>query len=161
TDGGQRGYTFSLIGQFLELFLIPVRKRFARAELERTKLEVADAVLDLATQVRAGFYKVQAAQQIVAMRKTIVEAAQASAELAGRQFEAGNLSELDLANEQGLYVQAQLDLARSEAELLSERERLTRLLGVWGRDTDWKIAAQLAEIPKPEPALERLESFAV
>src|SRR5262245_15311897 len=52
SDGGAVGpgvtaYEFSLIGEFLDLFLMPLRKRFARAEFERVKLDVGDAVLDL------------------------------------------------------------------------------------------------------------------
>ncbi len=53
---------------------------YARASLERVKLEVADAVLETTAQVKRAFYGAQAAQQMVGMRRAIVDAAQASAE---------------------------------------------------------------------------------
>jgi len=157
----QTGYEVSIVGEFLDLFLMPLRKRFARAELERVKLDVGDAVLDLAAQVRAAFYTVQAAQQMAQMRATIVEAAQASAELAARQHEAGNLSDLDLASEQALYAQARLDLQRSQAQLLADREHLTELLGLWGRNVEWKLTAPLPDLPPAEPKLDHVETFAI
>ena len=151
----------SIASEFIDLFLIPLKRRFARAEFRRVKLEVAQEVLDLAAEVRNAFYGVQAAAQILEMRHTVLEAAQASAELAARQHEAGNLSDLDLSTEQALYAQAKLDVARADAEFTLARERLTELLGVWGRDVEWKIAPRLPEIPAAEPALEHLEKFAI
>src|SRR5262249_47489357 len=130
-------------------------------EFERVKLDVGDAVLDLASRVRAAYYTFVASQQMVEMRRTIVEAAQASAEIAARQREAGNLSDLDLANEQAMYVQARLDLQRSEAQLLPDRGHLTELLGLWGREVEWKIAARLPDLPAAEPQLDHVETFAI
>jgi outer membrane protein, heavy metal efflux system len=151
----------SLVGEFLDLFLIPLKKRFARAAFERVKLEVADAVLAVADEARAAFYQVQAAQQVAAMRRTIADATRAAADLAARQHEAGNLSDLDLAAEQGLSAQAKLDHARAGAEVLALRERLNRVLGAWGRETGWTIGVGLPQLPKREPALAHVESFAV
>jgi cobalt-zinc-cadmium efflux system outer membrane protein len=155
------GYEFSIVGEFLDLLLMPIRKRFARAEFERAKLEVASEVIEAVAQVRTAFYTVEAAQQMVEMRRTIAQAGEASAELAGRQHHAGNLSNLDLASEQATYAQARLDLARAEADLVANREQLNRLLGVWGRDVEWKTAGTLAPLPDRELPLEHVESVAI
>jgi hypothetical protein len=55
---------------------------------------------------------------------------EASVELAQRQHDAGNISDLDYTGEQALHEQIRLDLARSEGEILVVRERLIRLLGL-------------------------------
>src|SRR5262249_25245985 len=107
------------------------------------------------------FFTAQASTQIVAMRRTMLEAQQAATELAVRQHEAGNISDLDLSNEQAVYTQAKLDLARAEDQLLADREGLTRLLGVWGADVEYKLAPKLPELPAREPPLEHLERVAV
>jgi outer membrane protein, heavy metal efflux system len=150
-----------VVQSFLDLFLIPARKTLAGAELEHAKLKVGTAALDLAADVRSAYYTLQGAQQILALRRVIVEAASASAELAKRQNEAGNLSELDLVNEQGQAEQVELDAARSEADVMAARERLTRLMGLWGPQVSWTITAQLPPLPKAEPPLAHLESLAI
>src|SRR5215467_5498838 len=98
---------------FLDVFTLPARKKIAAAELEATKMRVADAVLELAARVRSAYFAVQGAQQVVAMRRTIVAASGASAELARRQREAGNINELDLVSQEALNQQVLLELARA------------------------------------------------
>ncbi len=151
----------SATGAFLDLFLMPLKKKLANAEFRRVKLEVADAVLTKVDAVAQAFYAVQASTRIVAMRRTMLEAQEAATELAVRQHEAGNISDLDLSNEQAVYAQAKLDVARAEYQLLADRENLTRLLGVWGTDVDYKVTAKLPDVPTEEPDLAHLERVAI
>ncbi len=146
---------------FLDVLTMPLRKRVAGMELERTKLEVGDHVLELAGEVRTAFYEAQAAEQIVAMRRLVAQAAKTSAELAQRQHDAGNMSELTLSSELGLASQAALDLKRSEGEATTEREHLNKLMGLWGHRTAWRAATKLPELPKDEVSLDALEATAI
>jgi len=146
---------------FLDLITLPLRKRVAAAELEATKLEVGDHVLELASQVRDGFYKAQAAEQVLAMRNLVDEAAGTSAELARRQHEAGNMSDLALNTELGLSAQTTLDRKIGEGDAVVAREKLNKLMGTWGPRTRWKLAARLPELPASEPALDHLENAAI
>jgi cobalt-zinc-cadmium efflux system outer membrane protein len=148
-------------GAFLDLFLMPLKKKLAKAEFRRVKLDVAAAVLAKVDAVAEAFYAVQASSQIVVMRRTMLAAQEAATELAVRQHEAGNISDLDLSNEQAVYTQAKLDLARAEYQRLADRESLTRLLGVWGADVEYKVAAKLPEIPHLEADLAHLERIAI
>jgi cobalt-zinc-cadmium efflux system outer membrane protein len=159
--GGVAELLGSVAGAFLDLFLMPLKKKVARAEFRRTKLEVADAVLGKVAAVSQAYYTVQAATQIVALRRTVLEAQHAAAELALRQHEAGNLSELDLVSQQSSYAQGKLDLARAEYQLLGDREVLTRLLGVWGLDVEYQVAPSLPELPDAEADLSHLERVAI
>ena len=146
---------------FLDLITLPLRKRVAAAELEATKLEVGDHVLELASRVREGFYMAQAAEQVLAMRNLVDEAAGTSAELARRQHEAGNMSDLALNTELGLSAQTTLDRKRSEGDAIVARESLNKLMGTWGPRTAWKMPKRLPELPSEEPSLDRLESAAI
>lgn len=146
---------------FLDLVTMPMRKRVAATELEATKLEVGDAVLKLASEVRSAYYAAQAAQQIAAMRRVISESAQTAAELARRQYDAGNTNDLTLSSELGLAAQARLDLQRSEGDAVVAREHLNKLMGIWGTRTHWKLSARLPELPADEVPLERLETTAI
>jgi cobalt-zinc-cadmium efflux system outer membrane protein len=146
---------------FLDIVTMPMRKRVAATELEATKLEVADHVLDLASQVREAFYTAQATEQVVAMRRLVEEAASTSAELARRQHEAGNMSDLALHTQLGLSAQTTLDRKRAEGEAAVAREKLNKLMGTWGPRTAWKVGSKLPELPTEEAPLERLESVAI
>jgi cobalt-zinc-cadmium efflux system outer membrane protein len=151
----------SLVQDFLDLFMLPLRKRLGAEQFEHAKLRLANEVFRLAGEVRQQYYFIQALQQLVELRGTVFETAQASAELSERQYKAGNIGELELETERGIYQQAKLDLGRDELQLAVQRERLTRLLGLWGSQTEWKISTKLADIPSREEGLEHLESLAI
>ena len=145
--GGGTGLELAIVQDFLDLFHIGLRQRLAEAALEAARLRVAGEVIDLAGRVRAAFYDAQAAGQLVEMRQTVLAAAEASHDLARRLREAGNVTELDLQNERAAYEQAKVDLAAAEAEATDRRERLTAMMGLWGKQTQWTIARRLPELP--------------
>ena len=122
-------FELAITQTLVDLFQLRSRRALGRAELKAAQLRVAGAVIGFAAEVRADYYTLQAAQQALAQQRTINAAAQASAELARRQHDAGNISDLDLENEQALYERAKLDLARSELDELRARERLLADLG--------------------------------
>lgn len=146
---------------FLDVLTLPLKKRVAATQLEATKLHVADHVLELAADVRAAFYRAQAAEQVTRMRRLVNEAASASADLARRQHDAGNMNDLALNTELTLAAQTTLDLHRSEGEAAVLREALNKHLGVWGERTKWKLGPRLPEMPNQEAPLEHLESRAI
>jgi cobalt-zinc-cadmium efflux system outer membrane protein len=157
----QTGFGLSVSQDFLSVFLLAARKKVAAAQLRATERRVGDAILRTANEVEVAFYTVAAAQQIASMRRTILEMGDAGLDLAQRQHRAGNISDLDLANEQGLYEQVRTDLARSDAEVVAAREVLTRLLGLWGPDAAFRIVEKLPELPAGDPPLDHLESWAL
>ena len=113
----------------VDLFQLRRRRALGQAAFEAARLRVTGSVLGFAAGVRADYYTLQAAQAALAQQRTVTEAAEASAELARRQHDAGNVSDLDLENEQALYERAKLDLARAELDELQSRERLLADLG--------------------------------
>lgn len=146
---------------FLDLLTLPLKKRVAATELERTKLEIGDHVLELAGQVREAFFTAQAAEQVAAMRRLVDDASKTSADLARRQHAAGNMSDLALSTELALSAQTSLDRRRAEGEAAVAREKLNKLMGAWGPRTRWKMGTRLPELPKEEVPLAHLESTAV
>jgi outer membrane protein, heavy metal efflux system len=155
------GEALSVSQDFLGVFVLAARKRVAAAQLQATKLRVGNAVLLVTYEVESAYYNLGAAQQIAAMRKMILEAGDAAVDLARRQHEAGNINDLDLVNQEALYEQVRADLVRSDADVIVARETLTRLLGVWGADSTYRVEGKLPELPSEEVGLERLESLAL
>jgi cobalt-zinc-cadmium efflux system outer membrane protein len=96
------------------------------------------------------------------MRQAVVQATDASREFARRLHEAGNVTDLDFANERATYEQSKLDLARAEAEVLETRERLNGLMGLWGPDAAaWSVANRLPDLPAADPPPGDVEPQAV
>jgi cobalt-zinc-cadmium efflux system outer membrane protein len=147
--------------EFFDLLVIPLRKKVAAAQLMKTKLQVGDAILKLAAEVKTAFYELQAEQQLVGRLKAINETDATAVELAQRQHEAGNINDLDLANQQATYSQSKLDIAETSASIRAGREKLNRLMGTWGEDTAWKIDNELPDLPASDFPQRRLESLAI
>ncbi len=144
-----------------DLIFLPAREGAARAELDAAVLSVAGAALDLALEVRRAHIRYVAAQQIVELRRTVAQAARASADAAEQIHAAGNSTDLDLANERALYQEARLVLAQAETTLATERQRLGALMGVWGNQTKWTAVGRLPEPPAREIDVSRSERVAL
>ena len=154
-------YEFGITQNFLNILMLPARKKLSNIRFEQVKLQVADEVIQMVADVRKSYFKVLGARQIRDLRNEITLAAGNSFELAQRLHTAGNISDLELATEKAHFEQSRLELARSETTLLDEREHLTRLMGLWGAQTKWLLPPQLPDIPGTEMPLEHVESLAV
>src|SRR5262249_26503659 len=102
--------------EFITIFFFPARKRIWRPKFEARKLHVTNAVLELAARVRVAYYGLTAAENLAEVLRTNAEAARASADLAGKIHDAGNLSDLDLARERALATQLALEFEKSKGE---------------------------------------------
>ena len=90
---------------FLDVFILPLKKELASVELERTKLRVADEVIRLAAEVKTGFYELLASQELLERLELMGEIRLAASEFAAVQEQAGNLNELDLEQHRAVYNQ--------------------------------------------------------
>ncbi|HEX4445298.1 MAG TPA: TolC family protein [Polyangiaceae bacterium] len=144
---------------FLDLLLIPAKKKVAAAQFDAARFRVGSAVLDVAAQVKAAFFAAQAAEQALAVRRTMADGEEATFEIARRQAEAGNIGDLAAANEKTLYLEARLEVTRGEAEASETHEKLTRLMGL--ASPSWRTTGRLPEVPASDPPLDQLEERAV
>lgn len=156
-----RPFELSLTQTLFDLIQLPVRRKFGAAMFEAAKTRVSGAVINFAADVRSDFYELQAAQQVLARQNTITEAARISTELARKQHDAGNISDLDLENEQAVYEQAKVDLARTQLAALKDRERLVMDLGLTRNDSQWKVQPEFGTIPQTDTPVEELEATAL
>jgi cobalt-zinc-cadmium efflux system outer membrane protein len=144
------------------VFTIAARERVARAELDVVVLEIAKVVLDTVHDVRRAFYTYQATQQQHEINHTIASTAQGSFDTARALHQAGDINEVQLAQEQAVYEQARLDLVDSEGAVVEAREEINRLLGLWGQPAAaWWVETSLAGIPRDEVALGDVMKLAV
>jgi outer membrane protein TolC len=88
-----------------------------------------------------------AAQESLRYAHQVMRAAEASAELAQRMLQVGNFSALQRAREQAFYADAALGVAHAEQAERAARERLTRLMGLWGTQTTFVLPERLPDPP--------------
>jgi outer membrane protein, heavy metal efflux system len=150
-----------LLKEFIDILLLPLRKRIAAAQFEAAKLRVGHDILSVAADVRAAFYEHQGDQQLVDLRKTVADATERAAEAALKMHEAGNLRDLDLASEQANHAQAKIEIAKAQANAVQSREKLNKLMGAFGTQTNWTVAPRLSELPGSEVSTAQLESRAI
>jgi outer membrane protein TolC len=139
----ERGLHFNLA----RLLALPLIRQVEGRRLERTQNQVALTVLALAADTRKAYYQALAAEESVRYQRQVQQTAQASAELARRMQQVGNFNKLQRAREQAFYAEATLDLARAEQARQASRERLTRLLGLWGEQAAFKLPERLPDLP--------------
>ena len=145
----------------LDLLMLPLRRRVAADHLAAAQLRVADETLRLVAEVKMAVYGLQGDDAMLAHQRTIVDIQGTALDLAQRQHEAGNITDLALGQQQAAYNAARLDLAMAESDRREHSEKLNRLLSLWGGDTAWKIAGGLPPVPESDVPLRGLESLAV
>ena len=102
--------------QVADLWQIPVRKKIAAAELERTILATSRRGIELAADVRAACYKLIALQRNEAMLREGRGLAERAAKLAHAQFEAGEVSQFDLNLARAALLDVDLEVLALERE---------------------------------------------
>lgn len=162
TKRAENNVELSISQDFIDVILMPFKRRVATSEYDAVKLRVTDAVLGFILEVKKAYYSAQASEQVRELQKTALEASEAAVELADRQQKAGTLKALDLSIERAAYEEAKLSYEKSKADALLAREPLNRLMGLAGEDAAlWKINSSLKDLPESDPKLENLETRAL
>ncbi len=138
-----RRLTFGL----LDLLTLPQRKGIADRSMARAQIKLTSDVIQQVTLVRQAWVRAVAARQSHVYALQVVEAAQASAELARRMQAVGNFSRLQQARQQSFYSDAAVQLASAQHEVTASTEALVRVLGL----TD--AQAQVLQLPDRLPEL--------
>jgi outer membrane protein TolC len=150
-----------VVGDILALATLPFRSEIARRRFQKAQLRAAEDTLRLAADVRRAYYRAVAANELVVLLSDAKSTAESTAQLAQKLGETGALNKLDQAREQVFYAETTADLASLRQEAASARERLIRLLGLWGEDVNIRLPQQLPLLPRRPLALPRIEVDAV
>jgi cobalt-zinc-cadmium efflux system outer membrane protein len=161
-DDGDVNTEFVFMQDVMDVILMPLRRRVAKAQFEQAKLQLSDSVIALIAEIKAAYYEYQAAQQNIVLQATALQAAEASAELAERLYKAGNINAVELGIQRSALEQAQIDFTENETTSRLAREPLNRLMGLKGdAASQWDIKHGLPELPSSDPQLNKLESLAL
>ncbi|MEW6691594.1 MAG: TolC family protein [Pseudomonadota bacterium] len=139
----ERTFLFDIFG----LLTLPARTAIEERRVEEAKLRVASEVMRIALDTRKAWIDAVAAAQAEDYWQQVREAAEASRLLGQRMAEVGHWGVLDQAREQGFYADATTRLALARLQTAQTRERLIRLLGLWGEHTAFALPTRLPELP--------------
>ena len=145
----------------LNLVALPRRSRYAGQQTELAKLQAAQVLIRHAADTRKAWINAVAAQQTANYLRDAKDAAEAGAELARRMAKVGNWSRLQQAREQATLADIATQLARAQRAALAEREKLTRLMGLWGAQAQYSLPERLPELPKELPQRTDIEAQAL
>ena len=140
----ERKFIFDILG----LLTLPTRSEIETRRFEAAKQRVTSEVMRLAAETRRTYFSAVAAEQGVRYMEDVKEVADAGAELARRMKAAGNWSTLDQSRQQVFYAEVVAQLARAKQTSVAQREKLTRLMGLWGEDIRFQLVDRLPDLPK-------------
>jgi outer membrane protein TolC len=150
-----------VVSDILALATLPFRSNIASERFREAQLKAALETLRLAADVRRAYFRAVAANEMVGLLTDAKSTAETTAQLATKLGQTGSMNKLDQAREQVFYAETTADLATARQEAASSRERLARLIGLWGGDLDFRVPNQLLALPRHPLTLPFIEADAV
>jgi outer membrane protein TolC len=161
TGGGGFEFEQQVVGDILALATLPFRSEIARRRFQEAQLRAALETLRLAADVRRAYYQAVGFNELVVLLTETKTTAETIAQLAEKLGQTGGLNKLDQAREQVFYAEITADLATARQQATSARERLARLLGVWGGQVDFKLPKASPSLPRSPKSLANIEVEAI
>jgi outer membrane protein TolC len=150
-----------LVADILALATLPARAEVAQDRFRQAQLRAAGETARIAAAARRAYYRAVASQQLAGLLVEAQSSAASVAKLATRLGESGALNKLNQAREQVFYAETTAQLAGARQRAGSDREQLTRVMGLWGDDLAFKLPANLPALPSRVRALPAIERDAI
>jgi outer membrane protein TolC len=149
-----------IAGSLFALITLPARTEAARDRFRTAQLRAAESVLKLAADTRRQYYRAVAANAQASFYQEAKASSDASSELFKRLGESGSVNKLNQAREFAFDAELGAQLAQARLQQRQERERLVRLLGLWGDDLKFRLPGTLPPLP-PLRSVKAIEAEAL
>ncbi len=161
TGGGAPDYVFDITLKLIDILYIPLRRRVAESEREEAKLQVTGQVMAVAGRTLLAFFDHVGRRQAVGVLTQSLKSVTATVEAGKALRRAGNITDYEFELEVSLQVRVAAELALAQSRAAEARERLNRLMGLTGSQTEWKSADRLPAIPGDDPPTDDVERRAI
>ncbi len=148
---------FGLVGNLLAFAVLPRKTEIAKREFEEARYRTIATTLSFAIDVRRAYIKAIAAQQRLALLEDARQTADASAKLMKQLGETGAAHKLDQARVSVFYADLSAQVAQARLSVVTTRETLNRILGLWGSDLTYRLPSKLPALPSTPDALADVE----
>jgi outer membrane protein, heavy metal efflux system len=159
--GGGIDYIFDFVLRVIDIVYIPLRKQVAESALEEAKFQVTARVMSIAGQTYLAFIDYVGERERVNVLRRAVESASAIVESGKALRKAGNITDFDFESQVALQIQFAGELSRAQLSAAEARERVNRLLGLTGLQTQWRAPDRLPRISGRAPPLADVERTAI
>ncbi len=132
-----------------------------RRKADRTRTEVASEMLQVSNAVRRAWIAAVASAENARYLERALMSAEAGTELARRMVRVGNWPRLNELRERAFQGEVAAQLARARQAGVSEREKLTKLLGLWGNEANYRLPDRLPDLPASPSELPNIEEVAL
>ncbi len=150
-----------VVANILALATLPARAEIADDRFRAAQLEAAAETLRLGYDARRAFLRAVGARELAGYISEANQSTEAVAALARRLGETGAMSRLDQAKDQLSSAEFATRLASARLLASNERERLARVLGLWGTELDFVLPNALSPPPARPRNMPNIEQEAV
>lgn len=142
-DAPTSQFVFGIAASLVDLMTLPSKARLARLGYEQARYELAGAILGVSLDVEADWYRYIGARQIANTRGAIAGALGASADLAQRFYDAGNITLVQLNREKAAAGEAHIAAALAAVAAREAQLELNLMMGVTGKAAEWTAEESL------------------
>lgn len=160
-SGGELEIERRLVGSLLGLITLPARKAIAEKQFEAAQYQAIGATFSLAAETRRAYYRAVAARQTERFLKQARVSAEAATDLTRKLGETGAATKLSQARAGAFYAEVSNQLAQARLRAGTERERLVRLMGLWGEKAQFRLPRELPNLPTRLKTSEGYEAEAI
>ena len=153
----ERQFLFSL----LSLFTIGPRTAIAKDQAERARYMSALDIVKSADGVQRAWVEAVAARERIRIMKRVYTSVKAAENLGARMAAAGSMTALDQAKLKVAKAEVAGQLGSLRVAAGMAREKLIRQLGVWGKETKFRLPSRLPRLPGRSTALKNIERQAL
>lgn len=150
--GGELEVERRVIANILALLTLPARSDIAKTQFEAARQKAIEATFRTAAGTRRAYYRAVASRQMASFLEQARVSADAAADLMRKLGETGAAKKLDQARASAFYAEVSNELAEARLKVGTDREALTRMLGLWGADIAYRLPGQLPSMPRIQTA---------
>ena len=145
------------------LSAITRKQRVALADVRfrEAQLNAVNDTLALANDTRQAWIDAAYAFEAVGYLKSAKTTSDAGSQLARQLGETGALNKAGQAREQAFNAELAGELARARLNAARAKERLTRLMGLWGTEVDYYVPNALPSLPRSAGGVSNIEAKAL
>ncbi|MAQ82066.1 MAG: heavy metal resistance-like protein [Maritimibacter sp.] len=160
-EGLARSLEATVTGALLEAATFDRRKAIAETEFRRAQFEALGATVALASETRQAWIDAVAAFEAASLVARAQQTADSASELAAELGRTGALNRGEQAREHVFTAELAAERADARLEAQLAKEKLTRLMGLYGSDIAYYVPDRLPGLPGRRPGRSDIERLAL
>jgi cobalt-zinc-cadmium efflux system outer membrane protein len=159
-DGGSTGAEGGILQNLIDIWHLPVRKRLAEGQVERTVLDVAQHAVAVAAQAKAAYFTALASSATLSVAEENLKTAQDFLELTLERQDAGAATQVDVNAARSTFLEQQVLVRSARFSAFDSKRRFVLILGLAAPPEEVSLADELVAPPDKVLDIQRLLAVA-